>query len=136
MNFLDTLSFIFLSFVCENKEDMAENRLFKMKFDKLYPMYVDKVVKKGRIVDDVIQVICWLTGYTKNELDAALSESVDVETFFNSAPRPNPRRDLITGSICGVKLAEIEDPLMKEIRYLDKLIDELAKGKAMEKILR
>lgn len=115
---------------------MAEHRLYKMEFSKIYPMYVEKAEKKGRTVDEVNEVICWLTGYTQEELQLKIDEAVDMETFFNSAPQLNPNRVLITGSVCGVKIAEIEEQLMKEIRYLDKLVDELAKGKAMDKILR
>ncbi len=115
---------------------MAGHRLYKMEFSKIYPMYVEKAEKKGRTVDEVNEVICWLTGYTQEELQLKIDEAVDMETFFNSAPQLNPNRVLITGSVCGVKIAEIEEQLMKEIRYLDKLVDELAKGKAMDKILR
>ncbi len=108
----------------------------KMDFSKVYPLYVAKAEKKGRTVDEVNEVICWLTGYTVEQLQAMANESMDFESFFDKAPSMHPNRVLITGSVCGVKLAEIQDPFMKEVRYLDKLIDELAKGKAMEKILR
>ncbi len=115
---------------------MSENRIFKMSFDSIYSLYVAKAEKKGRTDEEVNEVICWLTGYSLDELLLKVSEGIDMETFFKGAPNPNPNRVKITGSVCGVKISEIEDPLMKEMRYLDKLVDELAKGKAMEKILR
>ncbi len=115
---------------------MAENRAYVMKFNETYPLYVAKAERKGRTAEEVNEIICWLTGYTAEELSVKINEPMDMATFFTSAPSPNPNRTLITGSICGVKIREIEDPVMKEIRYLDKLVDELAKGKAMEKILR
>ena len=108
-------------------------QLYEMKFEKLYPMYVDKAVRKGRTALEVDEVISWLTGYSASEIH---NFSGSIEEFFTTMPAPSESRVLIKGSICGVKIQEIEDPLMKEIRYLDKLIDELAKGKAMEKILR
>ena len=95
-----------------------------------------KAEKKGRTKAEVDEILCWLTGYAASELDAHLEQGTDFETFFAEAPAPNPSRKLITGVICGVRVEEIEDPLMQEIRYLDKLVDELARGKAMEKILR
>ncbi len=106
-----------------------------MPFAKLYPLYVAKCQKKGREEDEIITIICWLTGYSREELSALCRSSVDVETFFTTAPALNPKRRLIKGSVCGVKIADREDGLMKEIRYLDRLIDELAKGKPMEKII-
>ncbi len=115
---------------------MSMHKVFKMKFSEIYPLYIAKAENKNRSTDEVNQIICWLTGYTLEEIQKKIEESVDFETFFSSAPSPHPNRTLITGSVCGVKISEIEDPIMKEIRYLDKLIDELAKGKAMEKILR
>ncbi len=115
---------------------MANNKQNGMEFNKIYPLYIAKAERKGRTVDEVNQIICWLTGYTIEELQQKIEEVHTMEEFFASAPTPNPNRILITGSICGVKLSEIDDPITKEIRYLDKLIDELAKGKAMEKILR
>lgn len=102
----------------------------------VYPHYVAKAEKKGRTKSEVDEIICWLTGYSQDELEARLEARTNFETFFAEAPRLNPARTLIKGVVCGVRLEEIEDPLMKEARYMDKLIDELAKGKAMEKILR
>lgn len=107
-----------------------------MAFAKVYPLYIKKVEKKGRTKADVDKVISWLTGYTDVSLKQQIEQDVDFENFFNDAPKLNPNRKLITGVICGVRVEEIEEPLVQEIRYLDKLIDELAKGKAMEKILR
>jgi hypothetical protein len=107
-----------------------------MSFAGVYPHYVAKAEKKGRTKADVDQIIRWLTGYSQHELESQLEQRVDMETFFAQAPKLNPARSLITGVICGVRIEEIQDPLMREIRYLDKLIDELAKGRAMEKILR
>jgi hypothetical protein len=115
---------------------MAGHRIFTVPVADVYPHYVTKAEKKGRTKAEVDRIIAWLTGYSEVDLERILADGTDFETFFASAPAKNPNRRLITGSVCGVKLAEIEDPLMKEIRYLDKLIDELAKGKAMEKILR
>lgn len=107
-----------------------------MSVARVYPEYVNKAERKGRTKEEVDEIIRWLTGYSQKELEAELEKETDFETFFDKAPNMNPLRSLITGTICGVKLAEIEEPIMREIRYLDKLIDELAKGKAMEKILR
>ncbi len=107
-----------------------------MKFSEIYPLYIAKVERKGRTAEEVNEIICWLTGYTVEQIRQQIGNEVDFEVFFNSAPTLNPNRILIKGSICGVKLAEIEDSIIREIRYLDKLIDELAKGKAMDKILR
>lgn len=107
-----------------------------MPFARVYPLYVTKVERKGRTQGEVDTVIYWLTGYTKNGLETQLEKQNDFETFFKEAPKLNPLRTLIKGMICGIRVENIEDPLMKEIRYLDILIDELAKGKAMEKILR
>src|SRR5512145_3207935 len=111
-------------------------RVYKMKFANVYPLLVQKAERKERTKEEVDQVICWLTGYTKAGLQQQLKQENDYETFFAQAPAMNPNRSLIKGVICGVRVEEIEDPLMQNIRYLDKLIDELAKGKAMEKILR
>lgn len=111
-------------------------RVFKIKFAKVYPLYVQKAEKKNRTRDEVDKVVCWLTGYDEAQLRKQIEREIDLATFFGEAPALNPNRSLITGSVCGVKLAEIEDPLMKNIRYLDKLVDELAKGKAIEKVLR
>lgn len=107
-----------------------------MSFASVYPLYIAKAEKKGRTKAEVDEIICWLTGYTKKGLEAQLKKRTDFETFFANAPRLHPSRALIKGVICGVRLEEIKEPLMREIRYLDKLIDELAKGRAMEKILR
>jgi hypothetical protein len=116
---------------------MAEkHRIFTTPFANVYPYYVAKAVKKKRTEAEVDEIICWLTGYTPKALKAQLKQQTDFETFFGKAPKKNPKRKLITGTICGVRVEEIEDPLMREIRYLDKLVDELAKGRPMEKILR
>jgi hypothetical protein len=107
-----------------------------MSFSSVYPLYVAKAGKKGRTKAEVDEIIHWLTGYSQQGLEAELQKQTDLETFFARAPALNPARKLITGVICGVRVEDIKEPLMQEIRYLDKLIDELAKGKAMEKILR
>lgn len=107
-----------------------------MRFASVYPMYIEKAEKKGRTKLEVDEIIRWLTGYSQKQLEAQLKNETNLETFVAQAPELNPARALITGVICGVRLEEIKDPLMREVRYLDKLIDELAKGKAMEKILR
>lgn len=111
-------------------------RVFRMAFASVYPLYVQKVEKKGRTRNELDEVICWLTGYTARALAAQIEKRVDFERFLEEAPAFNPNADKITGVICGVRIAEIEDPLMRRIRYLDKLVDELAKGRPMEKILR
>jgi len=111
------------------------HRIYFMIFASVYPLYVAKAVKKGRTQKEVDEVIRWLTGYTQKKLEAQIKTRVDFATFFAKAPKLNPARSLITGMICGVRIEEITDPLMREVRYLDKLIDELAKGKTMEKIL-
>ncbi|MGB0120108.1 MAG: DUF2200 domain-containing protein [Solirubrobacterales bacterium] len=115
---------------------MAGHRIFKVSFAGVYPHYVAKAEKKGRSQEEVDEIIRWLTGYSQDGLEAQIENATDFETFFASAPALNTSRELITGVVCGVRVEEIEDPLMQEIRYLDKLIDELAKGKSMEKILR
>jgi hypothetical protein len=107
-----------------------------MSFASVYPLYIAKVEKKGRTKAEVDEIVRWLTGYTQKGLESQIEKRTDFETFFAKAPRLNPSRKLITGLICGIRVEEIEEPLMREIRYLDKLVDELAKGKAMEKILR
>ncbi len=112
------------------------HRIYKMPFATVYPLYLTKVEKKGRTKKEVDEIIAWLTGYDQKGLKAELKKQTNFEIFFAQAPRMNPARKLITGVICGIRVEEIEEPLMKEIRYLDKLIDELAKGKVMEKILR
>jgi hypothetical protein len=115
---------------------MTKYRIFTTSFASVYPLYVAKAEKKGRTKTEVDQVISWLTGYGQKELETQLKKQTDFETFFARAPRMNPSRTLIKGVICGVRVEEIEEPTMREIRYLDKLIDELARGKAMEKVLR
>jgi hypothetical protein len=107
-----------------------------MSFARVYPLYIAKVERKGRTKAEVDEIIRWLTGYSQKALESILEKETDFETFFAEAPVLNPSRSLITGVICGVRVEDIEEPTMREIRYLDKLIDELAKGKAMEKILR
>lgn len=107
-----------------------------MSVARVYPLYIAKVEKKGRTKAEVDAIICWLTGYNQQELEEQLNKQTDFETFFKDAPALNPSRTLIKGLICGIRVEDIQDPTMREIRYLDKLIDELAKGKAMEKILR
>lgn len=114
---------------------MANPRIYRMSFAKVYPLYIAKAEKKGRTKTEVDEVIRWLTGYGQKELEAQIERQTDIETFFAEAPCLNPSRALIKGVICGVRIEEIKEPTMREIRYLDKLIDELAKGKAMEKIL-
>jgi hypothetical protein len=115
---------------------MAKYNIFKAKFADIYPLYVQKAERKKRSKAEVDEIICWLTGYDQAGLEKQLQSGVDVETFYAQAPEMNPNCVLITGVVCGVRVEEVEDPLMQKIRYLDKLIDELAKGKAMEKILR
>ena len=116
--------------------EKTKNRIYAMNFAKVYPLYVAKAEGKGRKKSEVDAVICWLTGYSQPELKGLLKKQTDLETFFKEAPKPNPSRTLIKGVICGIRVEDIQDPMMREIRYLDKLVDELAKGKAMEKILR
>jgi hypothetical protein len=115
---------------------VKKNRVYTMSFAGVYPCYVTKAEKKGRTKKEVDEIILWLTGYTQKKFEAQLKKKSDMENFFANAPKLNPSRRLISGVICGVRIEEITDPLMKEIRYLDKLIDELAKGRPMEKILR
>lgn len=115
---------------------MAKHRVFSMSVASVYPLYVSKAEKKGRTRGDVDQIFRWLTGHSQETLEAQLADGVSFERFFAEAPTLNPARRLITGVVCGVRVEAIEEPLMQEIRYLDKLIDELAKGKPMEKILR
>lgn len=115
---------------------MIKHRIYTTSVASVYPFYVAKAEKKGRTKEEVDEIISWLTGYTQKELESELEKETDFETFFAQAPKMNPSRSLITGMICGVRIEEIEEPTMREIRYLDKLIDELAKGKSMEKILR
>ena len=115
---------------------MPQHRIYSMSFAKVYPLYVAKAERKGRTRAEVDEIILWLTGYGPTDLATILDDKTDFEPFFAKAPRLNPARATIKGLICGIRVEEIEEPLMREIRYLDKLIDELAKGKAMEKILR
>ena len=115
---------------------MKKHRIYTMSFASVYPHYLAKAEKKGRTKTEVDQIIRWLTGYSQKELEAQLKKRTDIETFIAEAPQLNSSRALIKGVICGVRVEDIEDPIMQKIRYLDKLIDELAKGKAMEKILR
>ncbi|MFB5660988.1 DUF2200 domain-containing protein [Alteribacillus sp. HJP-4] len=115
---------------------MKKHRIYTMSVASVYPHYITKAEKKGRTKSEVDEIICWLTGYSQEDLEIELEKKTDFETFFAQAPQMNPSRDLIKGVICGIRVENIEEPLMQEIRYLDKLIDELAKGKAMEKILR
>lgn len=115
---------------------MTKHHISTMSVASVYPLYVTKAEKKGRTKTEVDEIICWLTGYTQEALDAQLEKLTSFETFFAEAPKPNPSRSLIKGVVCGVRVEEIEDETMREIRYLDKLIDELAKGKTMDKILR
>ena len=115
---------------------MPGHRVYAISFASVYPHYIAKAEKKGRTRQEVDEVIRWLTGYSQAELESVIETRTDLEHFYTEAPRPNPARELITGTVCGVKLAEIEDPLMREIRYLDKLIDELARGRPFEKVLR
>ncbi len=115
---------------------MSHHRICAMSFASIYPLYLSKAEKKGRTQAEVDEIIRWLTGYTQDEMEEQLKRQTDFETFFQEAPRLNPSRTRIKGVICGVRVEEVEEPTMREIRYLDKLIDELAKGKAMNKILR
>ena len=115
---------------------MTGNQIYATKFAKVYPLYIQKAERKGRTREEVDQIICWLTGYDAAGLRQQIEQESDFETFFAKAPAIHPNSSLIKGVVCGVRIEEIEDPLMKKLRYLDKLIDELAKGKPMEKILR
>ena len=115
---------------------MTKHNIYTTSVASVYPFYVTKAEKKGRTKTEVDEIILWLTGYTQEEFEAQLEKKTDFETFFAEAPQLNPSRTLIRGVVCGVRVEDVEEPTMQEIRYLDKLIDELAKGKAMEKILR
>jgi hypothetical protein len=115
---------------------MKLDRVFALSFASVYPLYVQKAKSKGRKKQEVDEVICWLTGYNPKALAEQIERKSDLETFFNEAPGLNPNARKITGTICGVRIEEIEHPLMRKIRYMDKLVDELAKGRPMEKILR
>lgn len=118
-----------------SKMGETKHRVYAMKFSKVYPLYVEKVEKKGRKKSEVDEVIRWLTGYSQKELERTLKDEVDFEQFFSQAPNMNPLRSSITGVVCGVRVENVEEPLMKEIRILDLLVDKLAKGRALEKIL-
>ena len=115
---------------------MAGHKIYSMRFGKVYPAYVAKAERKERTKAEVDEIICWLTGYEQAQLDALVEDETDFEAFFAGAPAMNPLRDKIKGVVCGVRVEEVEEDLMREIRYLDKLVDELAKGKTMAKILR
>lgn len=115
---------------------MENEKVYQMSFSKIYPLLVNKAVKKGRTKEEVDEIIQWLTGYSRQELERAIENPVSYAEFFQNAPELNVNRKLIKGTVCGVRVEDIKEPLMQEIRYLDKLIDELAKGKAMDKILR
>lgn len=115
---------------------MPRHRIFAIPFSAVYPLYVQKAERKGRTKDDVDRIICWLTGYDKPGLRRQIEQKNDLETFFAQAPAIHPNRSLIKGVVCGVRVEDIDDPLMRKIRYLDKLIDELARGKTLDKILR
>ncbi len=115
---------------------MNNHSIYTFNFAELYKLYLTKIEKKGRSSDELNEVICWLSGFSKVELAQKIGDSCEVQEFIKSSPSPNPNRTLITGSVCGVKISEIQEPLMKEIRYYDKLVDELAKGKPIEKICR
>ena len=113
-----------------------KHRIFTTSVAKVYPYYIAKAEKKGRTKSEVDSIICWLTGYDQRQFERELKKQTDFETFFREAPKPNPRRSSIKGVICGVRVEEIQEPTMREIRYLDKLVDELARGRPLEKILR
>lgn len=115
---------------------MNNEKIYKMSFAKVYPLYIQKAERKGRTKEEVDEIIRWLTGYSQEEVERQVEKQVDFETFFEEAPELHPNRSLIKGVICGIRVEEIEDRIVQLVRYLDKLIDELAKGKSMEKILR
>lgn len=115
---------------------MPEHRIFTMAFASVYPLYVQKAERKGRSREEVDQIICWLMGYDEVQLKQQIEQEIDIKSFIDQAPGFNPNSSLIKGVVCGIRVEDIEDPLMQKLRYLDKLIDELAKGKPMEKILR
>lgn len=118
------------------KDSSTNHRIYTMSFASVYPLYITKAERKGRTKKEVDEIICWLTGHTQKGLEKEIKKLTDFETFFREAPKLNPARTLITGVICGVRIEDIKEDTMREIRYLDNLIDELAKGKTMEKILR
>ena len=113
-----------------------KHRVYSMSFGKIYPLYIEKAENKGRTKREVDKILRWLTGYTQRQINAHTKKETDVETFINEAPEPHPNRKLITGVVCGVRVEEVKEKTMRELRYMDKLIDELAKGKDMKKILR
>ena len=115
---------------------MPKHKIFTTAFSKVYPLYIQKAERKNRTKEEVDQIICWLTGYSQERLQQQIEKEVDFDNFFAQAPAMHPNTALIKGVVCGVRVEDVEDPLMQKIRYLDKLIDELAKGKAIEKILR
>jgi hypothetical protein len=115
---------------------MPKHRIFATSFARIYPLYVQKAERKNRTKEEVDQIICWLTGYDRAGLQQQIQQDNDLETFFDQAPAIHPNSSLIKGVVCGVRVEDIDDPLMQKVRYLDKLIDELAKGRTMEKILR
>jgi hypothetical protein len=115
---------------------MTKHRIYSVSVASVYPLYLAKAGKKGRTKAEVDEIFCWLTGHSQETLDGQLADNTSFEDFFAQAPRMNPLRTLITGTVCGVRVEAVEEPVMREIRYLDKLVDELAKGKAMEEILR
>ena len=125
-----------MALAIEQLSIVTKHRIYTTSFASVYPHYVAKAERKGRTKAEVDEIVRWLTGYTQKGLEAQLEKRTDFETFFSKAPNLNPSRSLIKGVICGIRVEDIEEPTMREIRYLDKLIDELAKGKAMEKILR
>lgn len=119
-----------------SEEPLEKHRVFQISFASVYPHYIQKAEKKGRTKQEVDEVICWLTGYTPRTLAKQIEQKKNLETFFSEAPALHPNATKITGVICGIRIEEIEDPLMRKIRYMDKLVDELARGRPMEKILR
>lgn len=134
--FADNLSYINKQTNQLKMNSKNNARVYAMSFAGVYPHYIAKAEKKGRTKAEVDEVIRWLTGYTQKKFESQIEKKTNMEDFFNKAPKLNPARTLITGTICGIRIENIEEPLMKEIRYMDKLIDELAKGRPMEKILR
>lgn len=120
----------------KQSDAVKKHRIYTMSFARVYPLYITKAEKKGRTKKEVDEVISWLTGYSQKKLEVQIQKGVDFETFFAEAPQLNPSRTLISGVICGIRVEDIEDPIIQAVRYLDKLIDELAKGRSMEKILR
>ena len=120
----------------KSRGKMDNQKVFAMSFSKIYPLYVQKAERKSRTKKEVDEIICWLTGYDSETLQAQIDRNVSLQTFFEEAPQMNPNAALIKGVVCGVRVEEIDDPLMQKIRWLDKLVDELAKGKKLEKILR